>query len=52
LPKQKPEILWTLDTVAPVALSPSVTAEGLVVIGSHGNKVWALLRAARGLHAT
>ena len=42
LPKQKPEILWALETSAPVTASPTLSAEGLLLAASHGNKIFAI----------
>jgi outer membrane protein assembly factor BamB len=42
LPKQKPEIVWTVETPAPVTSSPTVSADGLVLVGSHSGKIVAL----------
>ena len=42
LPRQKPDVLWTLETSAPVTSSPTLSADGLVVIGSHSNKIFAI----------
>jgi outer membrane protein assembly factor BamB len=44
LPKQKPEIRWTMETSAPVTSSPTIANEGLILIGSHSNKLFALDR--------
>jgi outer membrane protein assembly factor BamB len=42
LPKQKPDTIWTLETPAPVTSSPTVSADGLVLVASHSGKVFAL----------
>ncbi len=42
LPKQKPEIRWTMETSAPVTSSPTLSNEGLVLVASHSGKVFAL----------
>jgi outer membrane protein assembly factor BamB len=39
LPARKPAVLWTVETSAPVTSSPTVSAGGLVLIGSHSNKI-------------
>ena len=41
LPKQKPEIVWMVETPAPVTSSPTVSNEGLVLVGGHGGKLLA-----------
>ena len=41
LPKQKPDVLWTVETSAPVTSSPTLSASGLVLVGSHSGKLFA-----------
>jgi outer membrane protein assembly factor BamB len=47
LPKPKPEILWTVDTWAPVTSSPTVSTDGLVLVGSHSNKLLGTTREGK-----
>ena len=42
LPKQKPEILWTVETSSPVTSSPTLSADGMVLMASHSGKVLAV----------
>jgi len=44
VPKQKPEIRWTMETSSPVTASPTISNDGLILGGSHANKVFALDR--------
>ena len=41
LPKQKPAIVWTMETPAPVTSSPTISPAGLVLVGSHSGKLTA-----------
>jgi outer membrane protein assembly factor BamB len=42
IPRAKPELLWTLDTLAPVTASVSVSADGLALGASHSGKLFAI----------
>jgi outer membrane protein assembly factor BamB len=41
LPQHKPDVVWTVETGAPVTSSPTLSADGLVMVGSHSGKVYA-----------
>ena len=41
LPKHKPEVIWTVETSAPVTSSPTLSTSGLVLVGSHSGKLFA-----------
>jgi len=42
LPRQKPEVVWTVETPAPVTASPTVSASGLVLGAGHHGKLFAV----------
>jgi outer membrane protein assembly factor BamB len=47
LPKQKPEVLFTVDTGGPLTASPTLSGDGLVSIASHSHKVMTLDRSGK-----
>jgi outer membrane protein assembly factor BamB len=47
LPAQKPEIRWSFETAGPITASPALSSDGLVLVGSHDHRLYAIDRQGK-----
>lgn len=42
IPRDRPQVAWTYETLAPVTASPAITKEGWIIVGSQDRKLYAV----------
>ena len=47
LPVQRPAVRWTFDTGGPITSSPALSSDGLIVVGSHDGRLYAVDRQGK-----